>query len=151
MIDIFKDPLWDIMDAFTAYPRKKENRIATYGLRDVIRRPHNLINIKNDSGDIVAQRLEVVTTPFAKEDVKLSIYDNILSVECGSENKTLNENEELVYGAISNQSYSFSLKLAPSIDQAAITAENVDGVLKVTLPTKKQEEKTSEPYYIKIN
>ena len=63
----------------------------------------------------------------------------------------LNENEELVYGAISNQSYTFSLKLAPSIDQAAISAENVDGVLKVTLPTKRQEEKIAEPHYITIN
>lgn len=151
MIDMFKDPFWDIMEAFTVYPKKKENSIATCGLRSVIKRPHNLINIKNGDGEIIAQRLEVVTTPFSKEDVKLSIYDNILSVECGTENKSVSENEELVYGAISNQSYTFSLKLAPSIDQSAISAENIDGVLKITLPTKKLEEKVSEPHYITIN
>lgn len=147
MFDI--ENTWELMDAFLGYPFK-ERRIADSGLKQYIHRPHNLIDIKDSNGNVKAQRLEVVTTPFAKEDVKVTVLDNILTVTCGSENVKDREDEHCIYRGISSQSYSFSLKLTPGIDQDAITAENIDGVLKITLPLKEIKEITPVPREITI-
>lgn len=151
MIDIYKDPVWDIFDFLSRPLRGCEMKTKSSGLKDYIHRPHNLINIKNDDGKVVAQRLEVVTTPFNKNDVKVSITDNVLSVNCGNENIEKNDNEDIVYQSLSYQSYSFALKLSPSINQSKISAENKDGVLKITMPLKTVEDILPETVNIAIN
>lgn len=131
---LMKTPtLWDLMDAFMR-PFDEKRDIATYGLKSVIKRPHNLVNVKDKDGNIVGQRLEMVTTPFKKEDVKITIKNNVLTVKCGAENIKTEENEDVVYRGISAQSHMFSLTLSPAIDQSRITAENKDGILRISLP-----------------
>lgn len=132
---LMKTPtLWDdIMDAFMR-PFGEKGDISTYGLKSVIRRPHNLVNVKDKDGNVIGQRLEMVTTPFKKEDVKVTIKDNVLTVRCGAENAKSEENEDVIYRGISAQAYMFSLTLSPVIDQSLITAENKDGILKISLP-----------------
>lgn len=53
MFDIIKtspwDDMWRTMDALIQYPLK-EKTLETQGLKTLIRRPHNLINVKNDKG-----------------------------------------------------------------------------------------------------
>lgn len=147
MIDIYKDPIWELMDIFSGpFERKIQNN----GLRNV-KRPHNLVNVKDDDGNIIAQKLTVVTTPFNKEDVKVTVADNMLSVTCGAENKYDKENEDVIYRGISSQSYSFALQLSPTVDKKSITAENKDGMLTICLPVKKEEEKKSDVIDIKID
>lgn len=149
MIDIYKDPqdpLWEMMDFFT---NPFERKINNSGLKSAISRPHNLVNIKDANGKVIGQRLAVVTTPFKKEDVKVKIIDNMLSVECGSENIKDDESEEVIYRGISSQAYTFKLKLAPSVDKSKITAENKDGILKIDLPLLDIEKK-DEPIEIDI-
>ena len=145
MFDMIKpSAFWDwndmfrTMDALMQYPEKK-NSIETQGLKNLIRRPHNLVNVKDENGDIVAQRLEVVTTPFTKDDVKVTVSDNIMTVKCGSENKEEKESDEYIYKGISSQNYVFSLKLGQNIDKDKIKAKNSDGVLSVMLPFKDKE------------
>jgi HSP20 family molecular chaperone IbpA len=130
---IMHSPIWELMDAF-ARPFDDKRNIMNYGLKSIIKRPHNLINVKDDEDNIIGQRLEMVTTPFKKEDVKITIKDNILTVQCGTENVKTTENEDIIYRGISAQSHTFSLSLAPTIDQSLITAENKDGILKINLP-----------------
>ena len=149
MIDIYRDPVWEDMMNWMLNPFGERN-ISGSGLKTIIKRPHNLINVTDDNGEVVAQRLEVVTTPFKKDDVKVSVLDNILSVNCGSENIKDETFENAIYRGISNQSYTFSLKLAPSIDQTKITAENSDGVLKINLPLKQKEIVKHEPTMIEV-
>jgi HSP20 family molecular chaperone IbpA len=149
MINIYKDPIWDIMDMFSR-PYSEKSKLADTGLRSAVKRPHNLINIKDDDGNVIGQRLDVVTTPFKKEDVKVSINDGMLSVVCGTENIKDAEYEDVLYRGISSQSYSFSLKLDESVDQHKVTAENKDGILKINLPLKKIEEKKPEEIEIEI-
>lgn len=146
MIRIYKDPIWELMDFFT---NPFESKVNNTGLR-CIKRPHNLINIKDENGNIVAQKLTVVTTPFKKEDVKVTIVDNNLTVQCGSEKKYDEENEDVVYRGISSQSYSFSLKLAPGVDKKSITAENKDGLLTIKIPVVVKTEKKPEEIEVKI-
>lgn len=149
MISIYKDPIWELMDFFTN-PFENNNRVTNSGLR-CIKRPHNLINIKDDDGNIIAQKLTVVTTPFKKEDVKVTIVDNNLSVQCGTEKKYDEENEDVIYRGISSQSYSFTLKLSPSVNKKAITAENKDGLLTIQIPVVEKQEKKPEEIEVKIS
>ena len=142
MFDIIKpSSIWDdmfrTMDALMQYPMK-ERTLETQGLKNLIHRPHNLINVKDKDGNVIAQRLEVVTTPFAKEDVKVTVEDNTLTVECGSENKEQKTEDDYIYKGISSQNYTFSLKLGNNIDKDGIKAKNSDGVLSVHLPFKKE-------------
>ena len=127
-----------------------ERKINSKGLSN-IRKPHNLTNVKNENGDIVGMKLQVVTTPFKKDDVKLTIKDDELTVRCGTENIKDAENEDVIYRGISSQSYTFSLKLGDSVDKTAITAKNEDGVLTINLPYIVVEEKKPEEIEIKID
>lgn len=138
MRNIFDDPIWEIMDMIGNHGNDAK-RITTNGLRGSINRPHNLINVKDDNGNVVAQKLSVVTTPFNKDDVKVTISNNILTVECGATNKVDESNEEVIYRGISSQSYTFSLRLNNSVDKEKITAENKDGILTILMPIKEEE------------
>lgn len=145
MFDIIRsnspwDDMWKTMDALMQYPFK-EKTLETNGLKALIRRPHNIVAVKDKDGKIVSQRLEVVTTPFAKDDVKVTVSDNTLTVECGSENKEEKNEDDYIYKGISSQTYSFSIRLSDKIDKSAIKAKNVDGVLTISLPFKKEEPK----------
>lgn len=143
MFDIMKTAAWDDMfrqmDALVQYPLK-ERTIETKGLRGLINRPHNIINMTDKDGKVIGQKLEVVTTPFKKDDVKVTIDENTLSVECGAENKEEITNDNYVYKGISSQSYAFAIKLNSKVDRTEIKAKNSDGVLTVTIPFKKEEE-----------
>ena len=143
MFDMIRpSSIWDDMfrmaDALTLYPAK-ERSLENNGLKRLISRPHNIVNVKDEKGNIVAQRLEVVTTPFSKEDVKVTVEDNVLTVQCGSEKKEEKEEDEYIYKGISSQNYVFSLKLGQNIDKDKIKAKNSDGVLSVMLPFKDKE------------
>jgi HSP20 family molecular chaperone IbpA len=128
--DVFK-----FMDALLRYPFE-DQQIANSGLKQIIHRPHNLIEVHDAKGNIIAQRVEVVTTPFTKDDVKVTVLNNILTVECGNEKSEAkaDANDKIIYHGISSQSYAFMLTLPQNVDQKAITAKNEDGILKITLP-----------------
>jgi HSP20 family protein len=143
------DDMWRSMDALMRYPFE-ENPLATNGLKSLIRRPHNLVNVKDDDGNVVAQRLEVVTTPFAKDEVKVSVEDNVLTVACGGTNKEEKTEDEYIYKGISSQSYTFQVRLGNSVDKTAIKAKNVDGVLTVMLPFKKKEAEPKQITQIEV-
>ena len=145
MLELYS-PLWEMMDMFNnPFERKIEN----HGLRN-IKRPHNLVNVKDESGKVVAQKLSVVTTPFKKEDVTAQVVGDTLVVKCGSENIKDQENEDVIFRGISSQSYQFELKLGKMVDKEHITGENVDGVLTIVLPLLKEEEKKQDVIDVKI-
>ena len=139
------DDMFKMADAMTLYPTKGKN-LENNGLRRLINRPHNIVNVKDANGEVTAQRLEVVTTPFKKNEVSVSVdSNNMLTVKCGheeveSDKKENGDNDEAyVYKGISSQNYTFSIKLGDNVDKAGIKAKNEDGVLVVTLPFKKKE------------
>ena len=87
-------------------------------------------------------------TPFKKSDVQVKVVDNSLSVRCGSEN--LEKDEDIDYCGISRQSYEFRLPLSETVDSRAISAKADDGMLYITLPAKKVEEKKEDAQIIEI-
>ena len=140
------DDMWQNMLALTEYPFNNGKNLMNTGLRKLIGRPHNLVNVTDKDGNIIEQRLEVVTTPFKKEDVDVQVSGNTLTVKCGSEvvEDRVPEDgkdkpvEKYLYKGISEQYYTFSLKLSDKIDKTGIKAKNQDGVLTITLPFKKE-------------
>ena len=89
---LYNDSIFDALDWF--FNPISSKKICDAGLKGIINRPHNIINIKDNNGEVIAQRLEVVTTPFKKEDVKVKLVGDILTVTCGASNKVEEDNED---------------------------------------------------------
>ena len=132
------------LEAVMDFDFNKESR----GLKRWIKRPHNLITKKDKDGKIEKYQLELVYTPFKKDEVKVEVLEGVLNVKCGSENKI--KDEDMDYCGISHQSYSFSIPLADAIDVNAIEAKAEDGILYIELPVKKLEEKKALPISIEV-
>jgi len=128
--DMFK--LWNI-----AYDPKftDENRFQNTGLKGLISKPHNLYTVKDEEGNITEWKMELVYTPFKKDDISVKFSNGVLSVEIGTENK--DKDKDMVYRGISNQYTKFSLTLSDKIDTEKIAAKADDGILSITMPVKK--------------
>ena len=147
MFDMMKplatwDDMWQNMVALTEYPFNGKT-LKDIGLRKLITRPHNIVNVTDPkTKEVIEQRLEVVTTPFKKNQVQVQVADNTLTISCGDVEdvcKKPNEDdpeEAYLYTGISSQYYTFSLKLSDKVDKSKIRAKNEDGILTVTLPFK---------------
>lgn len=147
MLDIFNemDNMFRRLDALSQYPISSFNN---RGLRSIIRRPHNLLTKKDEAGNVVGYQVAVVYTPFSKNDVKVEVLGNQLTVKCGSENKI--KDEDMDYCGISHQAYSFTIPLSDMVDVNSISAKAEDGILYIDLPVKKLEEKTAIPLAIEV-
>ncbi|MBP5785452.1 MAG: Hsp20 family protein [Methanobrevibacter sp.] len=118
------------------------------GLRKWLKRPHNLITKKDENGKITSYQIQMVHTPFKRDEVKVEVLNGVLTVNCGSDNKV--KDEDMDYCGISHQSYSFSLPLSDTVDTTAITAKAEDGMLYIDLPVKKIEEEKPAPLSIEV-
>lgn len=82
-------------------------------------------------------RLELAVPGFSKEDFKITLDKNILSVTSEKESEQKDENYtryEFSYGKFSR-----SFSLPKSIDIERISAGSENGILRITLPKKKEE------------
>lgn len=132
------EDMFDEILAMTRYPLI-DKPLSHNGFKDIIRRPHNLYTIKDDDGNIVAYKLDVVTTPFKKDDVKIKVLNDILTVSVGNDDFKEEDSEHMTFRGISSQTYEFQLKLN-GIDQKNITAKVEDGILHIKLPVCKKEQ-----------
>ena len=125
------------------------DNFASRGLKKIIQRPHDLMNVKDENGNVVGQKLSLVYTPFKKDQIKVTVDGDMLSVAIGDEKKEekKDENGEVVYKGISTQSTRFALKLTDQIDKNHIDAKAEDGMLHIDLPFVK---KAEEPKQIEI-
>ena len=133
----------DFFDSFT-------NDFGHWGLKKIISRPHDLVNMKDEKGNVIGQKLSLVYTPFKKDQIKVTVEDDTLTVAIGDEKKEekKDENGEIVYKGISTQATRFSIKLTDQIDKKAVTAKAEDGMLHIDLPFVK---KAEEPKQIEIS
>lgn len=146
MRDMFKD-----MGMFSMFPKLSNDfKFENVGLREYIRRPHNLYTHKDENGKITGYSISVVYTPAKKDDVKVTVEDNNLKVECGSENYKDEQIEDMTYHGISSQSFMFTIPLNEAVDQDGITAKADDGVLKIDIPVKKEIPTSSKVKQIEI-
>lgn len=124
----------------------------------VIGRPHNVIALKDKDGKVIGNKIEIVTTPFKKDEVSVNITTKgMLNVKCekkenicdvADEDLAIKEYE--IHHGISSQTVSFQLKLSEKVDWDAITAKNEDGILTIELPFIMKDETLEEVKQITV-
>ena len=86
--------------------------------------------------------IEIVAPGFEKNDFKVSLDQQILTVSAEKQNEVKAENEKQIRKEYSYRSFTRSFTLDEKTDGAAIDAKYVNGVLTLNLP-KKEEVKPS--------
>jgi len=82
-------------------------------------------------------RIELVTPGFSKEDFKITLDKNVLTISSEKETELKDENYmryEFRFGKFSR-----SFSLPDSIDTEGINAVSENGILRISLPKKKEE------------
>lgn len=97
------------------------------------------VNIKETENDYV---LDVVAPGFQKEDFKINLDNNTLTVSVEKKEEMENQNEKFIRKEFKQQSFSRSFTIDENIDAENISAKYVNGVLTLNL-AKKQEVKPS--------
>ena len=81
-------------------------------------------------------RLELVAPGFEKEDFKISLENNILTVSADKKEETVNENEKFIRREYKHGGFKRSFTVDEKINADAISAQYVNGVLTLNLPKK---------------
>jgi HSP20 family protein len=81
-----------------------------------------------------AFELRMLAPGFSKQELKLNIEDDTLTVSGEKKTEELKENERYTRREFGIRSFSRGFRLPPSVSVDGITAEHVDGVLHVRLP-----------------
>jgi len=90
------------------------------------------INETKDTFEIVVEVPGVV-----KEDLKVSIHQNILSV-AGKRQSTSTEGKRRIVAEIPHGEFSRKFKLPSTVNVDAVTTEYGNGILRITLPKQEQ-------------
>ncbi|MCC6839400.1 MAG: Hsp20/alpha crystallin family protein [Flavobacteriales bacterium] len=91
------------------------------------------VNIVEDER---AYRLEVQAPGYAKEDLKLNLEQDVLTISAEKEQNETTGNERYTRREFSSQAFSRSFRLPELIDADAISADHLNGVLTVRIPKK---------------
>lgn len=99
--------------------------------------PMNVIKIMNN-GEVSAYRLEYALAGFNKNEIKISVNNNILKIEAiHNEDKNEEDNCEIMaYNGIAYRNMSVAYKLMENADKKNITSKFENGLLKITIPAK---------------
>lgn len=92
---------------------------------------HPRVNI-TESKD--AFKVDVLAPGFRKEDLKLNVEENTLSIAAEHKDQALNEGERYTRREFSHRSFKRSFRLPENVDTERISAEHANGVLTVHLP-----------------
>ncbi|HEY1023443.1 MAG TPA: Hsp20/alpha crystallin family protein [Flavisolibacter sp.] len=93
------------------------------------------VNIRETEKDYV---LEVIAPGWTKEDFKISLENNLLSLSVEKKDETENKNEKFVRREYRYSSFKRSFTVDEKIDADAISAQYVNGVLTLNLPKKEE-------------
>lgn len=121
-------------DFFTAVPSILRDDFITPSSRSF-----TPVNVKETENDYV---LEVVAPGFQKEDFKINLDNNTLTISAEKKEETENKNEKFIRKEFKQQSFSRSFTVDEKVDAENISAKYVNGVLTLNL-AKKQEVKPS--------
>ena len=105
------------------------------------------VNITEGKNDY---RIEVAAPGLKKEDFKISLDNNVLSISSEKEYKNETKDENVLRREFSYSSFSRSFTLPDSVNGDKIKATHDDGILSVVVP-KKDEAKVKPVRDIKIS
>lgn len=104
------------------------------------------VNVKETKD---AYLLDVVAPGLQKNDFKINLDKNILTISAEKKNEVKQENEKQVRREYSYQSFKRSFTLDEKIDEERIEATYVNGVLSLNLPKKTDVKGASKEISIK--
>lgn len=148
----FNSKNWfNVANAMLSYPKEAAKRLANVGFRQ-IKRPHNLITLKDGDGNVTGYSIETVYTPFKKSDIDVTVDKGSLTVKCGSKSEESGSSKDktMNHCSISYQSYEFTLPLMEDVDTGKISASAEDGMLRITIPLKKVVPEEEKPIKIEV-
>jgi len=82
--------------------------------------------------------VELAVPGLSKEDIKINLDKNVLSVSADKKTETADENKKFTKREYSYSSFSRSFTLPESADQSKIEADYVNGILKLTIAKKEE-------------
>jgi len=94
--------------------------------------------VENENGF----RLEVAAPGLKKEDFKINLENNVLTISTQKEQKTEETTEKYTRKEFSFSSFRRAFTLPNTVDGEKIGASYTDGVLNITLPKKEEAKKT---------
>lgn len=104
------------------------------------------VNIKETNKDF---SLEFAAPGFKKEDFKVNVDNNILTINAEKEEEKNEENKRFTRKEFSYNSFSRSFTLPENVNAEKIDAKYTDGILKLSVP-KKEETKVLPKKEIKV-
>lgn len=96
------------------------------------------VNIKEDEKNY---HLEFAAPGFEKEEFKLSLENQVLTVSAEKKNEVKEESKEYTRREFAYSAFQRSFNLPESVNVEAIKAEYKNGILNVTIPKKEEEKK----------
>ena len=91
------------------------------------------VNIKETENDYV---LELVAPGFQKDDFKINLDNNTLTISAEQKENTENKNEKFIRKEFKQQSFKRSFTIDRNVDAESIVAKYVNGVLTLNLAKK---------------
>lgn len=118
---------------------------------DVLRRTLSNMPAVNISEDDKSYCVDIFAPGFKKEDIKINVEDDMLTISADVKNETNDEDAKRQYSRreYSHSSFTRTFKLPENAKDDTISADFKDGVLKLTIP--KTEEAVKATKEIKIN
>jgi len=104
------------------------------------------VNVKENKN---AFKLDVAAPGFKKDDFKLEVQNGYLTISGETKEEKEDKDEKYTRQEYRFSSFSRSFTLPDNVKSADISAEYADGILKVTLPKKKEEEKPATQIAVK--
>ncbi|MCB0772507.1 MAG: Hsp20/alpha crystallin family protein [Flavobacteriales bacterium] len=101
--------------------------------RDDLPRAVPRVNIVEDAA---GYKLEMQAPGFAKEDLKVNMENDLLTISAEHKTEELKEDERFTRREFSTRAFTRSFRLPELVQADAISAEYVNGVLKVSIPKK---------------
>ena len=99
------------------------------------------VNISQDDKSFM---LEVVSPGFKREDFKINVDDDILTISAESKQEQKDNNREYSRREYSYSSFTRSFRLPDNAKDDAISARYNDGVLQISIPKSGEQVKTSK-------
>ncbi len=94
-------------------------------------------------------RIELAAPGMSKEDIKINLENDVLTISAKKDVEAVNENENCTKEEYSYLEFSRSFTLPESADVEKIEAQSMNGILKIVI-NKKEEEIVKPPREIKI-
>ena len=91
------------------------------------------VNIKETANGFL---IDLLAPGFEKEDFKISLEKNILTISVEKKNEATEENERQIRREFTTQSFNRSFTINELVDAQQIVAKYLNGVLTVNLPRK---------------